>query len=223
MARVFFPGCKVKAKYPEASAWLADQVMARGYADEATGCCRVNHQKLAGDDMAVCVCVNCMAMIDEDASCAGVENVWPLVDTDPDFPLPDYDGMTVSVQDCGRAYDRADVQDAVRSLLAKMNVRVVEAPDAREKTTFCGAAGLRAIPEQDGDFAPKRYGEDARARGMFVPHDEDEIPGLLKEHADTVPADDVVCYCTACDAGIEAGGKRAVNLIELVSGKFVER
>lgn len=39
MTRVFFPGCKVKARYPEASAWLERMVIERGYADEVTGCC----------------------------------------------------------------------------------------------------------------------------------------------------------------------------------------
>ncbi len=225
MARVFFPGCKVKARYPEASAWLKKQVIDCGYADEVTGCCRVKHQGLTSDDIAVCVCVNCMAMIDEDAHCAGVKSVWPLIDADPDFPLPDYRdrNMTVSVQDCGRSYDRADVQDAIRSLLRKMGIAVVEAPDARERSTYCGASGFKAAPDQDRGFAPQRYGIDAPARGMFVPRAEEEIPRLLREHAERIPADDVVCYCTACDAGLLDGGKRPVNIIELVSGCFIER
>ena len=67
MTRIFFPGCKVKKRYPEASAWLAEQVIGRGYADKVTGCCRTEHQKLTPDDTAVCICNNCMAMIDEDA------------------------------------------------------------------------------------------------------------------------------------------------------------
>ena len=218
MTRVFLPGCKVKAKYPVASERLAKAVIDRGYADEVLGCCRVEHQKLKPEDTAVCICVNCMAMVDEDAANRETVNVWQLIDADPDFPLPDHSGLTVSVQDCGRSYDRGDLHDAIRSLLAKMNVRVVEAPDAREKTTYCGAAGMKAIPEMDAGFAPQRYTQDAPTRGMFVPCDEDEIPARLKSHADEIPADDVVCYCTACHAGLEQGGKRAVNLIELVFG-----
>ena len=222
MTRLFFPGCKVKARYPEASAWLAEQVISRGYADEVTGCCRIEHQKLTQDDTAVCICNNCMAMIDEDADNGAMENIWVLIDSDPDFPPPDYKGRVMGVQDCGRAYDRADVQDAVRSLLAKMGVEVVELPDAREKTTFCGQSFLKAAPAQDAGFAPKRYVEDAAERGIFVPHEPDEMQRLLEEHAAAIETDEVVCYCTACDAGLEAGGKDACNLIELISGKFRE-
>lgn len=39
MTRIFFPGCKVKSRYPEASAWLAEQVISRGYADEVACYC----------------------------------------------------------------------------------------------------------------------------------------------------------------------------------------
>lgn len=113
MTRRYFPGCGVKERYPQASAWLAEQVIERGYADEVVGCCRVNHQKLEPGDVAVCICNTCMAFVDEDAPGADVESVLALVDADPDFPLPDYTGRVMGVQDCGRAYDRVDVQDAV--------------------------------------------------------------------------------------------------------------
>ena len=222
MTRLFFPGCKVKARYPEASAWLADQIVARGYADKVTGCCRVEHQKLTQEDTAVCICNNCMAMIDEDANNGAMENIWCIIDADPNFPLPDYTGRMMGVQDCGRAYDRIEVQDAIRSLLVKMGIQIVELPDAREKSTFCGESFLKAAPEQDAGFAPKRYAEDAAKRGIFVPHDPEDMQRVLKEHAAAIETDEVVCYCTACDAGLEAGGIDAFNMIELISGKFRE-
>ena len=223
MTRRFFPGCKVKARYPEASAWLAEQVMARGYADEITGCCRVEHQSLTPDDTAVCICNNCMAMIDEDADNGGLDNIWMLIDADEGFPLPDYSGRRMGLQDCGRAYDRTAVQDAIRSLLTKMGIEVVELPDARSESRFCGESFLKSAPAQDAGFAPKRYVEDARARGIFVAHEPDEIADELAKHAAAIEPDEVCCYCTACDAGLEAGGKKVVNILELISGKFRER
>lgn len=219
----FYPGCKIQAKYPKASDWLAEKVLEFGFADEVTGCCRTNHQLLKSDDVAVAICNNCMAMIDEDAANEVLENIWVLIDKTPDFPLPDYGGKTLGLQDCGRAYDRADVQDAIRSIMAKMNINIVELPDAREKSVFCGSSALMPAPTQDAGFAPKRYVQDAAARGMFVDHPEEERERLLKVHAERIPVDEVACYCTACDAGLAAGGKKPVNLIELVSGCFIER
>lgn len=220
MSRKFFPGCKVKARYPEASEWLAQQVIDRGYADEIVGCCRTDHQSLTADETAVCICNNCMAMIDEDADNGALENIWVLIDNDPVFPLPSYEGKTMGIQDCGRAYDRTDVQDAVRSLMRKMNIEVVELPDAREESRFCGQSFLKSVPEQDAGFAPRRYVEDARKRGIFTPTDPDIVQQRMEEHAAAIPTDEVCCYCFACDMGLEAGGKDAINMIELVSGKF---
>ena len=220
MARVFFPGCKVKARYPEASAWLADQVVERGWADEVAGCCRVNHQRLTPEDTAVCVCNNCMAMIDEDADNGGLDNVWQLIDADDSFPLPDYTGWEMAVQDCGRAYDRTGVQDAVRSLLHKMGIATVELEDARENCVHCGVSTMAPAPAQDAGFAPWRYVEDAARRGMFVERTEEEKQAAVEAHCAAIPTDRVACYCTACDAALESGGKDAVNLIELVSGRF---
>ena len=220
MSRIYFPGCKVRARYPEASEWLMGQVVERGYADEVTGCCRTNHQSLGAGDIAVCICNNCMAMIDEDADNGGLDNIWVLIDGDPDFPLPDYSGRVMGIQDCGRAYDRTEVQDAVRSIMRKMGIEVVELPDAREESRFCGSSFLKAVPEQDAGFAPKRYVEGAAGRGIFVSHEPEEIHALLIEHAGAIEPDEVCCYCTACDAGLEEGGKRSVNIIELVSGLF---
>lgn len=222
MSRKFFPGCKVKARYPEASAWLADQVIERGYADEIVGCCRTEHQGLTPEDTAVCICNNCMAMIDEDADNGDLDNLWVLIDNDPGFPLPNYEGRKMGIQDCGRAYDRAEVQDALRSLMGKMGIEVVELPDAREESRFCGQSFLKAVPDQDAGFAPKRYVKDAEERGIFTPLDEDDMQARLDEHAAAIPTDEVCCYCTACDMGLEAGGKDAINMIELISGKFRE-
>ena len=220
MSRKFFPGCKVKARYPQASTWLAEQVLERGYADEVVGCCRVDHQKLTRDDTAVCICNNCMAMIDEDASNGALENIWALIDSDPDFPLPDYSGLRMGIQDCGRAHDRADVQQAVRSLMQKMGIKVVELADAGEKTRFCGPSFLGEVPEQERRFAPKRYVENAPRQGIFIGLSPEEEMQAIKAHCAGIEPERVCCYCFSCDKGLEAGGKDAVNILELVSGEF---
>lgn len=77
-----------------------------------------------------------------------------------------------------------------------------------------------AVPEQDAGFAPKRYVEDAAARGIFTPLEPNAMQAKLEEHAAAIPTEQVACYCVACDVGLEDGGKDAMNLIELVSGKL---
>ena len=100
--------------------------------------------------------------------------------------------------------EKCSSEDALAEM-EKMGIEVVELPDAREKTIFCGPNGMRKIPKQDGGFTPKRYLEELPARGAFVAHDEEEIEPAMVEHFKDCPVDDVVTYCTACDAGVKMG------------------
>lgn len=220
MTKVFYPGCKYMKRYPEASMKLRKAVMERGWADKLGGCCRKTKQTLNPEDQVLVVCNNCWAMIEESSKAENIVSVWELIDQDPTFPLPDYGGKKMAVQDCGRAHGRKEEQDAIRSLLKKMNIEVIELPDARDKSIYCGSVALSELAEEEAKWAPQRYAVDAKARGMFHPHSEEEIDQLLVEHAATIPTDEVVCYCTGCDIGLEKSGKMPVSMLELVFGEY---
>lgn len=217
MARLFVPGCKVKRVFPESSVKLADYLINNGHADVVTGCCRENeHAGISAADTAICVCNNCRAMLREDSAAEKVISVWEVIDADNDFEYPNYEGIEMALQDCWRAYDDSQVQDAVRSILKKMNVKVYELPDAREKSRSCGMSTMMPCPPQDAGFAPKRYVQDAEAQGMFIAHTEEECAQAMKDKYADVPMEDVACYCVGCYVGIHAGGRRPRGLIDLV-------
>ncbi|MFQ9411935.1 MAG: hypothetical protein ACLR1T_14110 [Evtepia gabavorous] len=44
----------------------------------------------------------------------------------------------MTIQDCWLAVEKRHVQDAIRSLMRKMNIDVVELAENHEKTRFCG-------------------------------------------------------------------------------------
>ena len=67
---------------------------------------------------------------------------------------------------------------------------------------------------------PKRYVQDAEQRGIYTPHTQDEIEAAIKAHCAAIEPEEVCCYCFSCYMGLEAGGKDAVNILELVSGHF---
>lgn len=41
---------------------------------------------------------------------------------------------------------------------------------------------------------------------------------VIDEHCSKIEPEMVVTYCTACDAGLKAGGKKSLSLLELVAG-----
>ncbi len=66
------------------------------------------------------------------------ENLFVWLDREGIFELPDYSGLTVSIQDCWRDREHPEIHGAVRSLLAKMGVAFEEIPENRERADYCG-------------------------------------------------------------------------------------
>ena len=165
-------------------------------------------------DEAYSLCHNCNNIIEETRPGAAAHSLWELIDGDDDFPFPDYSGLTVAVQDCWRSRDRAGEQRAVRSLLQKMGIRYVEAEANHENTRFCGCSLYRPQPPRNPKLAPKHYVEGTE--GLFIPHSPEEQARLMADYCQTLPTQNVVCYCHYCLEGLKAGGAEARHIAQLL-------
>ncbi len=212
MATIYYPSCKFTAFSPDSSEKIC-QILQSRYGYTIAGCCRPHHQTLTAKDTVVTVCNTCAAICLEDSP-AKVVSLWEIIDQDPDFPLPDYSGEVMTLQDCWRAYDRPEVQHAVRNLLKKMHIQVVELEDNRENTRFCGMSTHIPLLEANGRFAPRRFIQ--QAEGQFIPKSEEERIHLMKKHCEKITTDKVVCYCVPCTQGIRKGGKQGIHLLDLI-------
>ncbi len=216
MANVFFPSCKISADYKDESAQLWAYLQSKMEV-EKTGCCRVNHPKLTQADTAIVICNNCATIIGESGDANNIEFVWELIDQDPDFAFPDYHGEKMTLQDCWLANDKRQVQDAVRSLLHKMNIEVVELAENYENAKFHGTALTMKFKDNNIQLAPHRYLE--VGKGMDTPMSEEEKKAYFEAYCKQIETDKVVCYCASCAAGIQKGGKQALHIIELLFPK----
>ena len=113
-----------------------------------------------------------------------------------------------------RQYDNRAEQDAVRELLRRMNIEVVEMAENREHTRFCGTSLYRPAPPRNLKMAPKRFVEDAE--GMFVPYTEEEQMQLMKEHCRQYQTEHVVAYCHYCTEGLRLAGQPHYHIAELL-------
>ena len=165
-------------------------------------------------DTVYSLCHNCSAIMEESKPGVNIKSIWELILSDESFPYPDYQGQIVTVQDCWRANDRAEEQDAVRALLAKMNFEVRELRENREKTDFCGVSVYRPAPKRNLEMAPHRFVE--KAAGKFVPHTKEEQEALMREYCKVFETDKVVSYCHYCQEGLELGGADAKHLASLL-------
>ncbi|MCI6639915.1 MAG: (Fe-S)-binding protein [Pygmaiobacter massiliensis] len=119
---------------------------------------------------------------------------WEVLDSLPDLSLPDYSGLTVSVQDSCSYRQKPQVHRAVRSLLRKMQIEIVESAFSGEHSICCG-----------DNFYP------------YLP--AEQVANLQKRRADQMPCDDVVVYCVSCVRSMTVGGKRAHYLPDLLFQK----
>lgn len=212
MITYYYPSCKFTAFSPQSSQKICDYLSKR-FNMSIQGCCRPTHQKMTAEDTAVCVCNTCAAICSEDSS-AQVKSLWEILQNDDMFPFPDLHQEPMTLQDCWRCYDRREEQDAVRRILKRMNVQIIELEENYEKTRFCGTSTHQALVKANADYAPKRFIQNAA--GMFIPKTEEEQKALMQEHCSHITTDKVICYCVPCTKGIQMGGKQGIHLLDLM-------
>lgn len=166
-------------------------------------------------DKVYSLCHNCSNIIEEMHPDVEVYSLWELIDRDSSFCFPDFENLTVTVQDCWRSRSRTAEQEAVRSLLKKMNIRFLETQENHGETKFCGASLYRPQPPRNPKLAPCHYGETAAA-GIFIPHTPEEQQELMLSYCRRFTTETVVCYCHYCLEGLLLGGVNGIHLAELL-------
>lgn len=210
---IYFPGCRYTAHAPENSERLTAYLRER-FQMEITGCCSVGHGALTDADTAVYVCPTCRAILLESTPQARLLSVWALLDSDGGFPWPDYRGKAITVQDCWRSREDRPMQEAVRSILRKMNFDLLEIGEAYERTEFCGTSLLSARPPRYEKLAPLRFVQNAG--DQFIEQPPEVQAARMRAHCAQYETDAVACYCTACLAGLKTGGAGGVHLMDLI-------
>jgi hypothetical protein len=173
-----------------------------------------HYKDFTADSTMVYICHNCSAIFQETMPEVKRLSLWELIFSDTEFPFPDYSHEKMTLQDCWRSYDNRSEQDAVRTLLRKMNVDIVEQEENYEKTQFCGVSLYAPSPKRNLELAPKRYVENAE--GKFIPRTNEEQQKLMWEHCKNITTDKVVAYCHYCVKGLKVGGKQAKHLASLL-------
>ncbi len=107
----------------------------------------------------------------------------------------------MTVQDCWLASDKPEVQQAVRSLLHKMNIQPLELTDNFAQSRFCGVTTSAATYQLATTLSDKA--------GQMSPEER-------QNHLRQINTDKVVCYCRPCYQEINASGKQGVHMLELL-------
>lgn len=212
MSNLYFPSCNFTAASPDAAKTIREYL---GQKMPVAGCCRTDALDYPEDSTAIYFCQACRETLGARAEGKfSLVNLFQYLDGDKDFPLPDYAGLTVTVQDCWRDREHPEIFAAVRSLLQKMHITVVEMEENREHSRFCG--NLHVEPSSR-ELAEKlqAYGE----KPLYtLPEEVQRL--AMEEQVRKLPCELAVTYCNRCKSGILLGGGKAVHLLELATGAF---
>lgn len=191
MTRVYAPGCALMLYKPH----LAEEIVAHlARAEGATishlTCCR-HEPHLEPGSIVVNTCAGCDRRYRELYDGVSTVSLWELLAADETFDLPDYGGVEMTVHDACPTRSEDRVHRAVRALLGRMNIALVEAEATRDRAVCCGDSFFGELPV-------------------------DRVTELMAKRADAMPREDVVVYCVSCIKAMHIGGKRPRYLVDLL-------
>ncbi len=194
MQCVFAPGCALMLYKPH----LADRVQAV-LAKEVGGlprhltCCR-HAPGLPWGTEVINVCPGCDRRYRNLYKGVTTRSLWEVLAHSRDFPFPDYRGRPMAVQDACPTRDQERVHEAVRTLLGKMNIQIVEPARTRTKGVCCGDTFYGTLPKA-------------------------QVIGRMRDRAAEMPEQEVVVYCVSCVKAMHLGGRKPRYLVDLLFGE----
>lgn len=174
----------------------------------------LHYKNFPADSTMVSLCHNCAAIFEERHPEILRQSLWEFILQDKNFKYPDFHGEKITIQDCWRQKENIAEQNAVREILKKMNIEVVELEENFSRTKFCGYSLYQPQPPRNPKLAPKRFLENAQ--GLFQEHTQEEKLQLMKNYCAQIETEKVIAYCHYCVRGLKLGGKKTFHLAELL-------
>lgn len=184
-------GCALKAYKPEAVEKMACFLKERGLIEDTYEICCKATQDAQTPVRIINTCAGCDRRFRTLYKNVTTVSLWEVL-LETDFPFPDYHGMEMSVHDACPTHNQPQVHEAVRKLLERMNIRVVDAELSGSKARCCGSVYFDAG------------------------YDSGYVVSKCRERVADFPCRDVVVYCVGCARFLNLGGARAHHLIDLL-------
>ncbi|MDR3561309.1 MAG: heterodisulfide reductase-related iron-sulfur binding cluster [Negativicutes bacterium] len=194
MKPVFAPGCALILYKPQMAEKLHELLSAKIEPMERLDLCCTKGPILPAGTEVINVCPGCDRRYRENYADASTVSLWEVLAGNDFFPFPDYGGLAMAVLDACPTRSQERVHKAVRTLLARMNINVVEAENSGLTSTCCGDSFWGALPVE-------------------------EVKTRMAARAAEMPVEDVAVYCVSCSKSVFIGGKKPRYLVDLLFGE----
>ncbi|HVJ47664.1 (Fe-S)-binding protein [Desulfitobacterium sp.] len=197
MKQVYAPGCALLIYKPQ----LAEKVLAflnnnLGEIPEHRICCR-HEPNLEKGTQVINTCAGCDKRYRELYDGISTLSLWEILAESKTFPFPDYKDMEMSIHDACPTRTEERVQSAIRKLLVRMNIKVVEPKNTRTQAICCGDSFYGTLPIED-------------------------VKKQMEKRSNEMPCENVVVYCVSCIKAMYIGGKKPRYMIDLLFGEETE-
>jgi Fe-S oxidoreductase len=197
MKPIYAPGCALIIYKPQLAAkvlqYLNDHI---GDIHEYRICCRHKPDLQSGTKI-INTCAGCDRRYRELYKGITTVSLWEILAESKTFTYPDYNGMQMAIHDACPTRSEDRVHSAVRKLLAKMNIHIIEPKHTRTGALCCGDSFYGILPVQ-------------------------EVKEQMKKRAAEMPCDNVAVYCVSCIKAMHLGGKTPRYLVDLLFGENTE-
>jgi hypothetical protein len=191
MKRIFAPGCALIIYKPHLVKKLHKIINENlGNMDILDICCR-NKPLLKDNTEVINVCPGCDRRYRENYTNSSTISIWEVLAESDFFPFPDYKGRKMSIIDACPTRNQERVHKAIRTLLKKMNIELIEPEKTGTKSTCCGDSFWGVLPLE-------------------------QIKEKMLARTAEMPQEDVVVYCVSCSKSVFIGGKTPHYMVDLL-------
>ena len=194
MNRVFAPGCALMLYKPHLASKLNQLLNENlGAMETLLTCCKHQPEVNPGTEV-VNICPGCDKRFANDYHNTTTISLWEVLSVSGFFPFPDYGCRVMSILDACPTREKVAVHEAIRILLGKMNISVIEPGKTGTRSTCCGDSFYGVIPVE-------------------------EVKKQMRKRTAEMPHEDVVVYCISCIKSVHIGGKSPHYLVDLLFGE----
>ncbi|WP_154674901.1 heterodisulfide reductase-related iron-sulfur binding cluster [Desnuesiella massiliensis] len=193
----FNPGCALSIYKPESGHKILDVLNKYFGSVKIHSICCHHDPQLPHGSTIINNCAGCDRRFRSLYEGIRTISLWEVLDSIENLPLPDYTGLIVSVQDSCSYRPKPQVHEAVRSILRKMNIEIIDSKFSGIKSICCGDNFYPQLPIE-------------------------KVTELQKKRASQMPCQDVVVYCVSCIKSMTIGGKTPHHMVDLVLNEETE-
>ena len=207
---IYYPSCNFTIASPSTAKVVRNLLKEKMV---VAGCCLRDQREIHEDDIGVYFCQHCRETIENKVK---TMSLWEYIDSLEDFEFPDYNHEKMLLQDCYRDRNHPEVHQAVRSILQKMNVDIVEAKRNKENSVYCGT--LHYETENHTLLEKLKAYPDAKISELPLELQKE----LMEDNFEGVDLDmQIIVDCNRCLKGVELAGRKGIHLLNLVMKNYL--